>query len=134
MLGPAPSASGEPSIWYADVAAPHKKSSGKDRESVIGGELQASGRRCGSQPARLYRKQPSPARGPREEAGAGGRSSVGPVGNRALHYQFFPQWLIESGHGVVTSLSCDSGDDRVAERGKGVRPTLEYETPSYLLH
>src|SRR4051812_8929609 len=25
MLGPAPSASGDPSIWYADVAAPQRK-------------------------------------------------------------------------------------------------------------
>ena len=29
MLGPAPSASGEPSIWYAEVAQPHRKSFGK---------------------------------------------------------------------------------------------------------
>src|SRR5688572_25664691 len=28
MLGPAPSASGEPSIWYADVAVPQRKSRG----------------------------------------------------------------------------------------------------------
>src|SRR5690606_21572883 len=30
MLGPAPSASGEPSTWYADVAAPQRKSFGKE--------------------------------------------------------------------------------------------------------
>src|SRR5678816_773221 len=29
MLGPAPSASGEPSTWYAEVAQPHRKRSGK---------------------------------------------------------------------------------------------------------
>src|SRR6476469_4150047 len=28
MLGPAPSAMGEPSIWWAAVAAPHRKPSG----------------------------------------------------------------------------------------------------------
>src|SRR6266508_3064262 len=35
MLGPAPSASGEPSIWYAEVAAPHRKPSGKRAETPI---------------------------------------------------------------------------------------------------
>src|SRR5688572_23844144 len=34
LLTPAPSANGEPSTWYADVAAPHRKPSGK-RMSVI---------------------------------------------------------------------------------------------------
>src|SRR3954463_5943938 len=35
MLGPAPSASGEPSIWYADVAAPHRNPSGNCTLVVI---------------------------------------------------------------------------------------------------
>src|SRR5687768_12861820 len=41
MLGPAPSASGEPSIWCAAVAAPHRKPLGKTNGSdawVIGAE------------------------------------------------------------------------------------------------
>src|SRR5512134_2850381 len=43
MLAPAPSARGEPSIWYADVAAPHRKPSGK---SVLPGmDLRVAGER-----------------------------------------------------------------------------------------
>jgi len=34
--GPAPSASGEPSIWYAEVAQPQRNPSGKVYDSVIG--------------------------------------------------------------------------------------------------
>jgi hypothetical protein len=39
MLGPAPSASGEPSIWYDAVAQPHKKS----RAKVVGVEVMGRG-------------------------------------------------------------------------------------------
>src|SRR5438132_7487134 len=35
MLGPAPSASGEPSIWYAEVALPQRKSGGNSMTAVI---------------------------------------------------------------------------------------------------
>jgi hypothetical protein len=41
MLGPAPSASGDPSIWYADVAAPQRKDLEKSyvMASAAGGNL-----------------------------------------------------------------------------------------------
>src|SRR5436309_9547047 len=35
MLGPAPSAKGEPSTWWAEVEAPHRKSAGKRNASLI---------------------------------------------------------------------------------------------------
>src|SRR4249919_391172 len=41
MLGPAPSASGDPSIWYADVAAPQRKDLEKSyvMAPAVGGNL-----------------------------------------------------------------------------------------------
>src|SRR5436309_15088487 len=35
MLGPAPSAKGEPSTWWAEVEAPHRKPAGKRNASLI---------------------------------------------------------------------------------------------------
>src|SRR5215216_4361747 len=44
MLGPAPSASGDPSTWYAAVAAPHRKLSGNAYRSLIGVQCAECGR------------------------------------------------------------------------------------------
>src|SRR5690606_9229348 len=59
MLGPAPSASGEPSTWWAAVAAPQRKPSGKTRslagacDSVMAREAPAA-RRAGMRGKRLH--------------------------------------------------------------------------------
>src|SRR5688500_9812838 len=49
MLGPPPSASVEPSIWYADVATPQRKSRGKGMDSVMAGQRKKTTRTCHDQ-------------------------------------------------------------------------------------